>query len=67
MAKKRVEGLKRKFSRSHVSGLGLLVFVVGLFWLAKDLEWIPIKISIWPVLFIVFGLYWFIKSLTGRG
>ena len=65
-SKSRAESVKKRFSRSNISGLSLLILVVGLFWLAKDLGWINTKISIWPVLLIVFGLYWFIKPIAGK-
>jgi hypothetical protein len=41
---------------------GILLAVVGLFWLAKKVGWIPVaagwSVTIWPVLTIMLGL-WF--------
>ena len=41
---------------------GILLAVVGLFWLAKKVGWIPVaaggSVTIWPVLIIMLGL-WF--------
>jgi hypothetical protein len=40
---------------------GMLLAVVGLFWLARNVGWIPVAAGgspiIWPVLTIMFGLW----------
>jgi hypothetical protein len=38
-------------------GLGIILLVLGLFFLAKDLGWIPVTISLWPILLIAIALY----------
>ena len=47
---------------------GILLAVVGLFWLAKNVGWIPVaaggSVTIWPVLTIMLGL-WFAFSKHG--
>ncbi len=47
-------------------GLPLLILVIGLYWLGKDLGFWPSPVSIWTILFIVFGTYWLIKAVFFR-
>jgi len=49
-----------------ISSLGLLLLLIGLYWLAKDMGWIQPQVSTWAVIFIIVGAYWFIKSLFRR-
>ncbi|MBD3312900.1 hypothetical protein GF345_00500 [Candidatus Woesearchaeota archaeon] len=51
-----------RLPKSGGMGLALVLFVIGLFWLGKDMGWIATKISIWPVLLIVLSLYWILKA-----
>mgnify|MGYP004324634191 FL=1 len=36
---------------------GLLALALGFWFLAKDLGWISLNISIWPVLLIILGIW----------
>ncbi len=65
----------KKFGESKVyyhgcctggSSLALLIFLIGLYWLAKDMGWVKPQVSIWAIIFIIAGLYWFVKSLFRR-
>ena len=38
-------------------GFAWLLVVVGLFWLAKDLGFIPGSFSFWPIAFVAWGIY----------
>jgi hypothetical protein len=64
MAKKSIRtNIKGHTSNRHWHKLsGILLAVVGFFWLAKKVGWIPVaaggSVIIWPVITIVFGL-WF--------
>ena len=52
--------------KCHGVGLALILLVIGLFWLGKDMGWIDVKISIWPILLIVLALYWIVKAVWGN-
>ena len=41
---------------------GALLLLVGLFFLAKELGWVSLNISIWPVVLIIFGLWLLLKG-----
>ena len=43
--------------------VALILLVVGVFWLGKDMGWIDVEISVWPILLIVLSAYWIIKGL----
>lgn len=42
---------------SNGYGWGIVLLVIGLFFLARDFGWFDINISFWTVVLIVFGLY----------
>lgn len=42
---------------SNGYGWGILLLVVGLFFLAKDFGWLSVDVSFWTVVLIVFGLF----------
>ena len=41
---------------------GLVLIVVGFFWLAGNLDWFHLDIPFWPVVIIVVGLYLLVES-----
>ena len=41
---------------------GALLLLVGLFFLAKELGWVSLNVSIWPVVLIIFGLWLLLKD-----
>ncbi len=47
--------------------LGLLLLIIGFYWLARDIGWITTPVSTWSLIFIMLGL-WLIVSrlLHGR-
>jgi len=45
-------------------GFGVLLLVVGGFFLARDLGWVSSDISFWPVVLVALGLY-FIARRSG--
>ncbi|MBM3200154.1 hypothetical protein FJZ53_04395 [Candidatus Woesearchaeota archaeon] len=63
-------GESKAYSRTyHFTGgstLALLLFLIGLYWVARDLGLVEQKISIWALIFTVVGGYWFLKSLFRR-
>jgi|TARA_Y100000034_G_scaffold126531_1_gene177900 hypothetical protein len=40
---------------------GLLVLALGLWFLAKDLGWVSLNVSIWPVILIILGVWMLLK------
>lgn len=65
----------KKFGESKVysyncyagfSSFALLILLIGLYLLARDLGWIPAKISGWTLFFLLLGFYWLVKSLFKR-
>ena len=46
---------------SHGYFFGVLLLVVGAWFLIKELGWIASTFSIWPVILIVFGLWLLVK------
>lgn len=66
----------RKFGESNMhvktyrftggSTIALLIFLIGSYWLAKDMGWIKPQVSIWAIIFLIVGFYWFVKSLFRR-
>ena len=53
-------------SPPRLGGLGLLLFLIGFFFLAKDFRWIDERISIWPVLLMGIGIYIALRPLLRR-
>jgi len=44
------------------SGFGILLLVIGLFFIAQDFGWIPTAVSFWPVFLAAVGLYFVVRS-----
>ena len=46
------------------SGKGFAVFLIllGAFFIARDLDWIPTDVSIWPILLLGLGLYYLMRK-----
>ena len=40
---------------------GILFLVLGLWFLAKNLDYIPFDFSIWPIILIILGIWMIIK------
>lgn len=47
----------------HSGGSGFAIFLIllGAFFIARDLDWIPTDVSIWPILLLGLGLYFLLK------
>ena len=43
-------------------GFGLFVLLIGIFWLFRDLGYIP-KVPLWPIIFISVGLFLILKKI----
>ncbi len=56
---KHMKGNKNMWHYHHSNGLfwGLFILVLGIWFLAKDLGWISLNISIWPIVLIVLGIW----------
>ncbi|MBU4501866.1 MAG: hypothetical protein KKA79_04685 [Nanoarchaeota archaeon] len=48
------------------SSFALMILLIGVYLLARDMGWIPDKISGWTLFFILLGFYWLVKSLFKR-
>ena len=64
--------IKGHTSHGHWHKLsGILLAVVGLFWLAKKVGWIPVaaggSVILWPVLTIMLGLWFAFSKRRGKG
>ena len=49
------------------SKLGWICLILGLYFLAKDLNWIPPEFSIWPVILIAIGAGLILNNLYSSG
>jgi len=38
-------------------GFAIMLLIIGGFFLARDLGWIDLGISLWPIVLITFGVY----------
>lgn len=47
-------------------GFGLFLVLLGVYFIGKELGWFTSKISIWPVILIVFGAWMILGNLTKR-
>ncbi|OGM02118.1 hypothetical protein A3K72_04050 [Candidatus Woesearchaeota archaeon RBG_13_36_6] len=54
--------VKRVRTRPQISLLGVFLVLIGLFWLARDMGYIPKWIPIWPFLLILVGLYFILRK-----
>lgn len=69
--------MKKRFGNKHMWGnkhmeqycqghglfWGLLILALGLWFLAKELGWISLNISIWPVILIILGIWLITKRM----
>ena len=66
--------IENEFKKHHKSyvytgpgiGFPLLILLIGIFLLASSQGWIPADISLWPILFIAFGLWVLVGRLWKR-
>ena len=47
-------------------GFAILLLAIGGFFLARDLGWIDLNVSLWPIVLIVFGAYLIIVKSTKK-
>lgn len=43
-------------------GFAWLLIIIGAFWLAKDMGFIPGSFSFWPIAFLAWGIYLLVKD-----
>ena len=57
-------GKPQRKSRKHRDNTfwGIVLIVVGFFWLAGNLDWFHFDIPLWPVVIIVVGLYLLVEG-----
>jgi len=46
----------------QISGLGLILVLIGVIWLAKDMGWIPENLPLLPISVIIVGLILLFKK-----
>ena len=51
-----------KSLRPRIPTFGITLILIGLFWLARDLGYIPKEIPIWPFVLILIGLYFILRK-----
>jgi len=44
------------------SGFAVVLIIIGGFFLARDLNWIPANISFWAIALIALGAYFLVKK-----
>jgi len=55
---KRKKGSKPlMYFKAKKIGLGTTLLVIGLLWFAKDMGWLEIKVSMWPIMLILLGIW----------
>jgi len=40
---------------------GWILLIIGLWFLAKELGWVSLGVSIWPIILIIFGIWLLVK------
>ena len=54
-----------KAHRFHGLSFGLLVFMLGIFWLGSEIGWIP-EIPFWPLVLVIVGIWLIFKAMLRR-
>ena len=49
-------------ARPNISAFGIILVLIGLFWLARDLGYVPKWVPIWPFVLIIIGLYLILRK-----
>lgn len=60
---RKMESLNFCVYESKISTLGMLLLVIGVYYLGKNLGWWP-EVPFWPLVLIIAGLYLVLKKIS---